>query len=208
MDQTDTDPHKVSQTLDFYEKLVIGADLAAKDLNKEWIRVKKFILPGIMAVAGVAAVLVIALSLMSKTPVTLKMLRVDDVAYNVKGGDTVNLATGVESVYVDARPTDGAAIVKVTGDKGFKDGKNTLTITVTGSDGKSSATYTMTLIKPKLEGWCALNADKIKQIETDYADELIYGLPGYADLASKATEIKAHLSCFSDPLQKEITTNY
>ena len=172
---------------------------------------KKLILPSVMAVMAALSIAVIVLSLSAKTPVTLKMLRIDDVDYDLNGGDTITLATGVESVYVDARPTDGAAIVEITGDgkdKPLVEGDNTLVIKVTGSDNKSSAEYKMTLVKPKLEGWCLENAEKIKQIETDWSDEQIYQMPGYADLASKAGDIKAHLTCFSDSLQKEITTNY
>ena len=183
----------------------------ANRVSRNGFRVKKLILPSVMAVMAALSIVVIVLSLSTKTPVTLKMLRIDDVDYNLNGGDTITLATGVEQVYVDARPTDGAAVVEITGDgkdKPLVEGNNTLTIKVTGSDGKSDKTYTLTLVKPKLEGWCLENADVIKQIETDWTDEQIYEMPGYADLASKAGDIKAHLTCFSDSLQKEITTNY
>jgi len=170
--------------------------------------VKKLILPIMMAVVAVLSVGVIAMGVTSKTPVTLKVLRIDDVAYSVKGGDTIKLPTGTESVYVDARPTDPEATVTITGDKGFKEGKNILSIEVTGSDKKSSAVYKLTLIQPKLEGWCQLNADLIKQVETAYQDELIYMMPGYAELDKYAADIRAHEDCFSDPLVKEIQTNY
>ncbi len=169
---------------------------------------KKLVLPIIMAVVGALSVVVIALSVVSTTPVTLKSLRIDEKAYNVNGGDTIKLATGVESVYVDARPTDGKALVEVTGATGLKEGDNELLIKVTGSDGKTSATYKLTLVMPKLSGWCLENADKIKEIETAYADEVLYQMPGYAELETKAAEIKANLTCFSDALQKEITDNY
>ena len=135
---------------------------------------KKPILPIFIAAFGVLAVVVIVMNLAAKAPTTLKMLRIDDVSYlsQLDKGVKIQLATGVESVYVDARPTDDNAVVEVTGDKNFKDGNNTLTIKVTGSNGKSSSKYTVTLVKPKLEGWCALNADLIKQIETDWAENV------------------------------------
>lgn len=163
-----------------------------------------------MAVMGVLSVAIIVMSLSAKAPTTLKMLRIDDVSYlsQLDKGVKIQLATGVESVYVDARPTDGNAVVEVTGDKNFKDGDNKLSIKVTGSDGRSSSTYTVTLVKPKLEGWCAANTAFIKQVETDWADEQIYQMPGYADLGSKAGDIRAHMSCFSQSLQDEITKNY
>jgi hypothetical protein len=170
--------------------------------------VKKLVLPIAMAIVAVLSVAVIAAGVTSKTPVTLKSLRIDEVAYNVAGGDTIKLPTGTEFVYVDAKPTDPKATVEITGDKGFKEGENTLTIKVTGSDGKSSAVYTLTLIQPKLEGWCQTNADLIKQIETAYADEVIYMMPGYAELDKYAADIKAHKDCFSAALLKEIETNY
>ncbi|MFM8926979.1 MAG: hypothetical protein ACKOFA_02105, partial [Rhodoluna sp.] len=138
----------------------------------------------------------------------LKVLRIDEVAYTLTGGDTIKLPTGTESVYVDARPTDPKATVTITGDKGFKEGNNTLTIEVVGSDKKSSATYKLTLVQPKLEGWCQTNADLIKQVETAYQDELIYMMPGYAELDKYAGDIRAHQDCFSAALVKEIDTNY
>lgn len=169
---------------------------------------KKFTMPIAMAIIAVISVAVIAMGVTSKTPVTLKVLRIDEVSYNVKGGDTIKLPTGTESVYVDARPTDPKAEVVVEGDKGFKEGNNTLTITVIGSDKKSSAVYKLTLIQPKLEGWCQTNADLIKQIETAYQDEIIYMMPGYAELDKYASDIRAHEDCFSGPLVKEIQDNY
>jgi len=170
--------------------------------------VKKLTMPITMAVAGLLAIAIIVVNVTAVAPVTLKMLRVDDVAYSLNGGDTIKLATGVESVYVDARPTDGKAVVEVTGDKNFKEGNNTLKIKVTGSDGKSSKTYTMTLIMPKLSGWCQANAQLIKTIETNWADEQIYQMPGYADLGTYASQIRANMECFSTSLQNEIKKNY
>ncbi|NBR54526.1 MAG: hypothetical protein EBT82_00880 [Micrococcales bacterium] len=169
---------------------------------------KKFIMPITMAVAGILAVAVIFINVTAVAPVTLKLLRVDDVAYNLNGGDTIKLATGVESVYVDARPTDGNAVVEIKGDKNFKEGKNTLSIKVTGSDGKSNKTYTMTLIMPKLSGWCESNAQLIKTIETNWSDEQIYGIPGYAELGTYASQIRSHTDCFSTSLVSEVNKNY
>jgi len=170
--------------------------------------VKKLIMPITMAVAGMLAIAVIVINVTAVAPVTLKMLRIDDVAYNLNGGDTIKLATGVESVYVDARPTDGNAVVEITGDKNFKEGNNTLNIKVTGSDGKSSKTYTMTLIMPKLSGWCQTNAQLIKQVETAWADEQIYQMPGYAELGTYASQIREHSDCFSTSLVDEVKKNY
>lgn len=184
-------------------------------VSRNGFRLKKLILPSIMAVLAVISIAVIAVSVSAKTPVTLKMLRIDTGLepkdYNLAGGDTITLATGVDYVNVDARPTDGAAIVKITGDgktTPLVQGKNTLSIKVFGSDGKSSAEYKLYLIVPKLEGWCLANADLIKTIEQNWTDEQIYQMPGYADLGSYAADIKAHMSCFTDSLQKEITKNY
>jgi hypothetical protein len=170
-----------------------------------------------MAAFGVLAVVVIVMNLAAKAPTTLKMLRIDDVSYisQLHKGEEIKiqLPTGKESVFVDARPTDGNAVVKVTGDSNFKDGDNTLTINVTGSDGKSSSKYTVTLVKPKLEGWCAANTEEIAAIETAWADELMLrdidpAYLGYAELGSKSALIRAHMSCFSQSLQDEITKNY
>ena len=169
---------------------------------------KKLVLPIFMAVMGAVAVVVIALNVVATTPVTLKMLRVDDVNYNVEGGDTIQLPTGVEFVRVDARATDGKAVVEVTGDTGLVPGDNTLSIKVTGSDGKTSKVYKLTLVMPKLSGWCLENADLIKTIETNWADEQIYEMPGYADLGSYSSDIKAHKDCFSPSLVTEVETNY
>lgn len=165
-------------------------------------------MPITMGVAGLLAIAVIVINVTAVAPVTLKMLRIDDVAYSLTGGDTIKLATGVESVYVDARPTDGNAVVEIKGDKNFKEGDNTLSIKVTGSDGKSSKTYTMILVMPKLSGWCQENSQLIKTVETNWADEQIYEMPGYADLGTYASQIRAHSDCFSTSLVDEVKKNY
>ena len=54
---------------------------------------KKLIMPITMAVAGMLAIAVIVINVTAVAPVTLKMLRIDDVAYNLNGGDTIKLAT-------------------------------------------------------------------------------------------------------------------
>jgi hypothetical protein len=170
--------------------------------------VKKLALPILMAVMGSVAVVVIALNVVATAPVTLKMLRVDDVSYSLEGGDTIQLPTGVEFVRVDARPTDGKAVVKVTGDSGLKPGDNTLSIKVTGSDGKTYKVYTLTLVMPKLSGWCLANAELIETIETNWADEQLYEMPGYAELGNYSADIKAHKDCFSPSLVTEVEKNY
>jgi hypothetical protein len=111
-------------------------------------------------------------------------------------------------VNVDARPTDGKAVIEVTGNTEFKEGENTLSVKVTGSDGKTFKVYTWTLISPKLAGWCQDNTELIKTIETNWADEQIYEMPGYAELGTNAADIKAHNECFSTSLIEEINKNY
>lgn len=163
-------------------------------------------MPITMALVGILSVSLIYVNLNSTTPTTLKMLRIDDVDHVT--GDVIDLPTGAEFVVVDARPDDPKAVVEVTGDSGFEVGANTLEIKVTGSDNKTSQIYTITLNKPELAGWCETNAELIGTIETNWEDEQIYEMPGYAELGTYAADIKANPSCFTPSLVEEVNTNY
>jgi len=168
--------------------------------------VKKLVMPITMALVGILSVSLIYVNLNSNTPTTLKMLRIDDVDH--VDGDIVDLGTGTESVVVDARPDDPKAVVEVTGDSGFEVGENKLEIKVTGSDNKTSQVYTITLVKPELAGWCETNAELIGNIQGAWEEEVIYELPGYAELEKYAADIKANPSCFTEDLVEEVNTNY
>ena len=169
---------------------------------------KKLVLPIFMAAVGALAISLIVSNVLATSPTTLKVMRIDDVSYSVTGGETIKLTIGTQAVIVDARPTDGKAVIEVTGNTGFKEGENTLSVKVTGSDGKTFKVYTWTLISPKLAGWCQDNTELIKTIETNWADEQIYEMPGYAELGTNAADIKAHNECFSTSLIEEINKNY
>jgi hypothetical protein len=170
--------------------------------------VKKLVLPIFMAAVGALAISLIVSNVLATSPTTLKVMRIDDVSYSVTGGETIKLTIGTQAVIVDARPTDGKAVIEVTGNTEFKEGENTLSVKVTGSDGKTFKVYTWTLISPKLAGWCQDNTELIKTIETNWADEQIYEMPGYAELGTNAADIKAHNECFSTSLIEEINKNY
>lgn len=173
---------------------------------------KKLILPIVMAVVGLLAIGIIAQNFVSKSPVTIKELTVtyqDGVTGEPhKPGDTIELPTGIEQVFVKLKLTDEKASYTITGDKDFVVGKNTLTINVAGADGKSNKDYFLTFIKPKLAGWCEQNAAKVKLYNDDYELADIYGDISLAYLDERLPEIKANLSCFSDLLQKYIKENY
>jgi len=170
--------------------------------------VKKLVMPIFMAAVGALAISLIVTNVLATSPTTLRLLRIDDVAYSLTGGETIKLTIGTQQVIVDARPTDPKAVVEVTGASEFKEGENTLSVKVTGSDGKTSKVYTWTLVSPKLAGWCQENTDLIKTIETNWADEQIYEMPGYAELGTYAADIKSHTECFSSSLVDEINKNY
>jgi hypothetical protein len=176
--------------------------------SRSGIKVKKLVLPIFMAAVGALAISLIVSNVLATSPTTLKLMRIDDVSYSVTGGETIKLTIGTQAVIVDARPTDGKAVIKVTGNTEFKEGENTLSVKVTGSDGKTFKVYTWTLISPKLAGWCQDNTELIKTIETNWADEQIYEIPGYAELGTNAADIKAHNECFSTSLIEEINKNY
>lgn len=168
---------------------------------------KKLVAPIVMLLAGVLGVTLVTASYLSTTPITIRTLRIDDI--DRKPGDEITLATGVDQVLVMVKLDDPNASYEITGDKGFKEGKNTLAIKVTGADNKSSKTYEITLIRPKLEGWCALNADKIKLWNEDYELADIYMMPELANLEDgRLPIIQENLSCFSDLLQNYIKENY
>lgn len=169
---------------------------------------KKLVLPIFMAAVGALAISLIVSNVLATSPTTLKVMRIDDVSYSVTGGETIKLTIGTQAVIVDARPTDGKAVIEVKGNTEFKEGENTLSVKVTGSDGKTFKVYTWTLISPKLAGWCQDNTELIKTIETNWADEQIYEIPGYAELGTNAADIKAHNECFSTSLIEEINKNY
>jgi hypothetical protein len=176
--------------------------------SRSGIKVKKLVLPIFMAAVGALAISLIVSNVLATSPTTLKVMRIDDVSYSVTGGETIKLTIGTQAVIVDARPTDGKAVIEVTGNTEFKEGENTLSVKVTGSDGKTFKVYTWTLISPKLAGWCQDNTELIKTIETNWADEQIYEMPGYAELGTNAADIKAHNECFSTSLIEEINKNY
>lgn len=170
---------------------------------------KKFIFPGIMALAGVLAMLVVFTNVSATTSTKLASIRVGDgtTFTDVKAGDTYELPTGTVTLTVQAEPVDPNAEVTVEGDTGFKPGNNTLTITVKGSDGKSSSKYTLTLVQPELSGWCEANADKVKLYNDDYELADIYQDISLAYLDERLPEIKANLSCFSQLLQDYVKAN-
>jgi hypothetical protein len=176
--------------------------------SRSGIKVKKLVLPILMAAVGALAFALVVSNVLATSPVTLKVMRIDDIGYSVTGGETIKLTIGTQAVMVDARPTDGKAVVEVTGDSNFEEGDNTLSVKVTGSDGKTFKVYTWTLVSPKLAGWCQDNTELIKTIETNWADEQIYEMPGYAELGKNAADIKAHNECFSTSLIEEINKNY
>ena len=170
---------------------------------------KKFVFPGIMALAGVFAMLVVFTNVGSTTSTALASIRVGDgtTFTDVKPGDTYELPTGTVTLTVQAEPVDPAAEVSIEGDTGFIPGNNTLTITVKGSDGKTTETYTLTLVQPELAGWCEENAEKIKLYNDDFELADIYQDMSLAYLDERLPEIKANLSCFSDLLQDYVKNN-
>jgi len=159
-----------------------------------------------MAFIGLLSVALIYVNFGSNTPTTLKMLRIDAVDYT--NGAVIELSTGADSVVVDARPDDPKAVVEVTGDSGFQVGENILEIKVTGADNEPFQIYQIKLIKPELSGWCEVNAELILAVETAWADEQVYELPGYAELGKYAADIKANESCFTESLVAEVKANY
>ena len=170
---------------------------------------KKFVFPGIMAFAGIFAIFIVFTNVTSSTSTSLSAIRVGDgtTFTDVKAGDTYELPTGTIELTVEATPVDPLAEVSVTGNTDFKPGNNTLTITVKGSDGKSSTDHTLTLVKPKLAGWCDENAEKIKLYNDDYELADIYQDISLAYLDERLPEIKANLSCFSQLLQDYVNAN-
>lgn len=170
---------------------------------------KKFVFPGIMALAGVLAMFVVFTNVSSNTSTALASIRVGDgtTFVDVKPGDTYELPTGTVTLTVQATPVDPAAEVTVTGDTGFKPGNNTLLISVKGSDGKSTQEYKVTLVQAKLSGWCEENAEKIKLYNDDFELADIYQDMSLAYLDERLPEIKANLSCFSQLLQDYVKNN-
>jgi hypothetical protein len=171
--------------------------------------VKKFVFPGIMALAGVLAMFVVFTNVTANTSTALAGIRVGDgtTFTDVAAGDTYELPTGTIELTVQATPVDPNAEVSVIGNTDFKPGNNTLTITVKGSDGKSSSDYTLTLVKPELAGWCDENADKIKLYNDDFELADIYQDMSLAYLDERLPEIKENLSCFSQLLQDYVNAN-
>jgi hypothetical protein len=177
------------------------------------MNMKKLGMPIFMAAVGIFAVVAVALSLGASAPVTLKSITLSDQSaiwvQPVKVGDKITIPTGMAKVYVKAVATDPAAKVTVVGDTDFKDGNNTLAITVTGSDHKSSKTYNVTLVQVKLVGWCVPNKAKVSATNDNYelADiyqdySLIFIEPGATE-----AEVRANLECFSANLQKYMATH-
>jgi len=174
---------------------------------------KKLRMPIFMAVVGIFAIVSIGLSLTAKADVSLKSLTLTDQSgiwiQKVLVGQKVELPTGMANVVVQAVPADPKATIKVTGDSGFKDGDNTLSVLVTGSDHTTTQTYSLTLVQKKLSGWCEANKAKVQATNDNYdlADiyqdyTLIYVAPGATE-----AEVRANITCFSPNLQKYIATH-
>lgn len=174
--------------------------------------VKKLILPIVMAIAGLLAIGVVTQNYVFKSPTTIKELTVtyqEGVTGEPhKPGDTITLPTGITQVFLKLKLTDERASYTIKGDKDFKDGSNVLTINVLGADEKSNTDYKLTLIKPKLSGWCQQNPEKIKLYNDDYELADIYQDLSLAYLDERLPEIRANLSCFSDLLQTYVNKNY
>lgn len=162
-----------------------------------------------MALAGVLAMFVVFTNVTANTSTALAGIRVGDgtTFTDVAPGDTYELPTGTIELTVQATPVDPNAEVSVIGNTDFKPGNNTLTITVKGSDGKSSSDYTLTLVKPELAGWCDENAEKIKLYNDDFELADIYQDMSLAYLDERLPEIKENLSCFSQLLQDYVNAN-
>jgi hypothetical protein len=171
--------------------------------------VKKFVFPGIMAIAGVLAIFVVFTNVGTTTSTALTSIRVGDgtTFTEVVSGDTYTLPTGTVQLSVEAIPEDPDAEVSIEGDSGFVPGENTLTITVKASDGKTSETYSITLVQPELSGWCEENAEKIKLYNDDFELADIYQDMSLAYLDERLPEIEANLSCFSQLLQDYVAAN-
>ena len=162
-----------------------------------------------MALAGVLAIFAVFTNVTANTSTALAGIRVGDgtTFTDVAAGDTYELPTGTIELTVQATPVDPNAEVSVIGNTDFKPGNNTLTITVKGSDGKSSSDYTLTLVKPELAGWCDENAEKIKLYNDDFELAEIYQDMSLAYLDERLPEIKENLSCFSQLLQDYVNAN-
>ena len=171
---------------------------------------KKFVFPIIMAMAGVFAMFMVFTNVSATTSTELASIRIGDGTSftEVKVGDTYELPTGTEQLTVEAEPVDPDAEVSIEGDSNFVTGDNTLTITVKGSDGKTTDSYTVTLVKPELAGWCEANADKVLLYNSDYESADVYQDVYYFELTdSRLPEIKANLSCFDEFLQEYASNN-
>lgn len=184
----------------------------ATNLVRNGNRVKKLTFPIVMAIAGLLSVVVIAQNFVSKSPTTIKELTITYeegvTGTPYKPGDTIELPTGVDQVYVVVTPTDEKASVEIEGDSNFEVGDNTLTITVTGADNKSSEPYTLTLRKAELAGWCDQNVETIKLYNDDFELADIYQDISLAYLDERLPVIQENLSCFSDALQAYVNENY
>jgi len=178
------------------------------------MNLKKLRMPIVMAVVGVAALVFVSLNMFATAPTTIKSITLSDqggiwLKEGVKANDKITLPTGLALVVVKVATTDPKAVVTTTGETGFKDGDNILDIKVTGSDAKSSTHYKITLVQPKLAGWCQTNKAKIAATNDNYelADiyqdySLIYIEPGATE-----AEVRANITCFSENLQKYIASH-
>lgn len=184
----------------------------AKDLVRNGNRVKKLTFPIVMAIAGLLAVGVIAQNFVSNSPTTIKEMTITYeegvTGTPIEVGDTIDIPTGIDQVFLVVSPDDEKASVAIEGDSGFEVGNNTLTITVTGADNKSSSEYTLTLVRPELAGWCDENAETIQLYNADFENADIYQDISLAYLDERLPVIQENLSCFSDLLQAYVNENY
>ena len=168
---------------------------------------KKLIAPIAMAIVGFLATALVINNVLTSASVTLANIRIDGKDYQPNA--SLTLPTGTQSVQVEVTPTDPEAVVEVSGDSGFVEGDNILSVKVTGSDGKKTETYKVTMNQPKLAGWCEQNADKILLYNSDYETADVYGMIDLAYLDDgRLPEIQANLACFSDILQAYVNKNY
>ncbi|MFZ4117027.1 MAG: hypothetical protein ACOYKO_00885 [Rhodoluna sp.] len=170
---------------------------------------KKLVFPGIMALVGVLATLLVFTNVTAQTSTELASLRVGDgtTFTELEPGATYELPTGTLDIMVEAKAVDPEAEITIEGNTGFVPGDNEVRIIVKGSDGKSTTVYKLNMVKPELSGWCDENSAKIKLYNDDFELADIYQDIELAYLDERLPEIKANLSCFSQLLQDYVNAN-